>query len=143
MTTGSAKTEQLYIVPFNKGQCLVWDFTCVNTVAASHIKSAATQAGAPSEAAEDKKHKKYAALSRIYNFTPVAVETLGPWGPAANAFVSELGKRLSVTTGDPRTTAFLRQKISLAVQRGNAACIKQSLPAGTDFNEAFYIWFTF
>ena len=127
------------IVPFNKGQCLVWDFTCVNTVAASHIKSAASRAGAPCEAAEEKKHKKYSALSRIYNFTPVAVETLGPWGPEASTFVSELGRRLYMTTGDPRTTAFLRQRISLAVQKGNAVCIKQSLPAGIDFNEVFYI----
>ena len=52
---------------------------------------------------------------------------------AAISFVSAIGKRLSMATGDPRTTAFLRQKISLAVQRGNAAYIKQSLPAGREF----------
>ena len=126
------------IVPFHKGQCLVWDFTCVNTVAASHVKSAALRAGSPSEAAEEKKRKKYETLSKHYNFTPVAVETLGPWGPEAISFVSEIGRRLSTATGDPRSTAFLRQKISLAVQRGNAACIKQSLPAGREFEEIFY-----
>ena len=127
------------ILPFEKGQCLVWDFTCVNTVAASHIKSAAERPGAPSEAAEVKKIKKYSALSTAFKFIPIAVETLGPWGPEAKAFVTELGKRLSTATGDPRSSAFLKQRISLAVQRGNAICIKQSLPAGIDFNEAFYI----
>ena len=127
------------IVPFNKGKCLVWDVTCVNTVATSHIKSAASQAGAPSEAAEIKKHKKYSCLSEQYIFTPVALETLGSWGPEASTFVSELGRRLVVTTGEPRAASFLRQKIGIAVQRGNAVCIKQSLPSGTGLNEVFYI----
>ena len=127
------------IVPWSQGHCLIWDFTCVNTVAASHINSAASRTEAPSEAAEVKKRNKYSSQSQGQNFTPVAVEMLGPWGPDASAFVSELGKRLSEVTGDPRSAAFLRQKISLAVQWGNAVCIKQSLPAGNDFNEAFYI----
>lgn len=127
------------IIPFSKGKCLVWDVTCVNTLAASHIKSAASQAGAPSEAAELKKHKKYASLSEQYIFTPVALETLGSWGPEASTFVSELGRRLEVATGEPRAASFLRQKISIAVQRGNAVCIRQSLPNGTGLNELFYI----
>ena len=75
--------------------------------------------------------KKYETLSKHYNFTPVAVETLGPWGPEAISFVSKMIRRLSTATGDPRSTAFLRQKISLAVQRENAACMTQLLPAGT------------
>ena len=127
------------IIPFSKGKCLVWDVTCVNTLAASHIKSAASQAGAPSEAAEVKKHKKYASLNEQYNFTPVAFETLGSWGPEASTFVSELGRRLEVATGEPRAASFLRQKIGIAVQRGNAVCIRQSLPSGTGLNELFYI----
>ena len=127
------------IIPFSKGKCLVWDVTCVNTLAASHINSAASQAGAPSEAAELKKHKKYASLSEQYIFTPVALETLGSWGPEANTFVGELGRRLAVATGEPRATSFLRQKIGIAVQRGNAVCIRKSLPNGTGLNELFYI----
>ena len=127
------------IVPFSKGKCLVWDVTCVNTLAASHITSAASQAGAPSEAAEIKKHKKYAHLSEQYIFTPVAVETLGTWGPEANIFIGELGRRLAVATGEPRAASFLRQKIGIAVQRGNAICIKQCIPNETGFKELFYI----
>ena len=78
-------------MPCEKGQCLVWDFTCVNTVAAFYVKSAALKAGAPSEMAESKKRKKYSALSRAYIFTPIAVETLGTWGPEALDFVTDLG----------------------------------------------------
>ena len=86
-----------------------------------------------------KKHKKYASLSEQYIFTPVALETLGSWGPEANTFVGELGRRLAAATGEPRATSFLRQKIGIAVQRGNAVCIRQSLPNGTGLNELFYI----
>ena len=127
------------IVPWSQGQCLVWDVTCINTTAASHINLASSRVGAPCEAAENKKRKKYSTLGELYKFTPIALETLGPWGPDATAFVNELGKRLFEYTGDPRSTSFLRQKISLAVQWGNAVCIKQSLPLGKDFNEIFYI----
>ena len=75
----------------------------------------------------------------MYQFNPVAVETMGPWGPNAAEFISELGKRLSNITGDPRSTAFLRQRISMAVQWGNAICLKETLPTGADFNEVLYI----
>ena len=127
------------IVPWSQGQCSVWDFTCVNTVAASHIDSAASRDGAPSESAENKKRSKYSSLGNNYQFNPVAIETMGPWGPNAEDFICEIGKRLSNVTGDPRSTAFLRQRISMAVQWGNAICIKETLPSGADFNEAFYI----
>ena len=86
-----------------------------------------------------KKRKKYSALSRAYIFTPIAVETLGPWGPEALDFVTDLGRRLAAATGDPRSSAFLKQLVSLAVLRGNGICFKQSVPVGNDFNEIFYI----
>ena len=109
--------------------------TVVNTVAASHVVSAALKAGSPSEVTEEKKQKKYETLSRHYNFTPVAVGTLGPWGTEAISFVREIGKRLSTASGDPITTAFLRQMISLW---SNAACMKHSLPNGKEFEKIFY-----
>ena len=52
------RPDRATIIPFSKGKWLVWDVTCVNTLAASHVKGAASQAGTPSEAAEIKKHKK-------------------------------------------------------------------------------------
>ena len=39
-------------------------------------------------------------------------------------FISELGRRISEVTKDTRDTEFLRQRISVAIQRGNAmACL--------------------
>ncbi|MEL7309522.1 MAG: hypothetical protein AAGK05_17820, partial [Pseudomonadota bacterium] len=113
--------------------------TCVNTLAASHINSAASHATAPSIRAEDKKHRKYASLSERFIFIPVAIETLGCWGPEAMGFVNDLGRRLSTVSGDSRASNFLKQKISVAIMRDNADCIKQSFPSGLAFNELFYI----
>ena len=70
----------------------------------------------------------------FYSFTPIALETLGPWGPKADNFVREVDRRLHSITGDPRSTSFLRQKLSVAVQRGNAVCILGTLPrVGEEF----------
>ena len=126
------------LVPWKRGRSLVWDFTCVNTIARSHLGLSSTHAGSLSAVAEEKKRKKYASLGDNYIFTPIAVETLGPWGPEATNFIVELGRRLSAVTGDPRSGAFLKQKICMAVQRGNATCISGSLPRVSGISEDFY-----
>ena len=74
--------------------------------------------------AESAKRLKYAGLANRVLFVPIAVETAGPWGPEARQFTAELGKRLAVATGEQRSTEFLRQRISIAVQRGNAASVQ-------------------
>ena len=52
---------------------------------------------------------------------PVAVETLGAWDSGSMKYVMDIGRRMSIVTGDPRETKFLFQRISVAIQRGNAA----------------------
>ena len=44
-------------------------------------------------------------------------------------FVKELGRRLVTITGEKREATFLTQKISLAIQRGNAMTCQGTLPA--------------
>ena len=70
-------------------------------------------AGAAAEFAADAKNRKYADLPRAVTFVPVAVETLGPICSDGTEFITELGCRI----------AFLFQRISIAVQRGNAAAV--------------------
>jgi len=62
---------------------------------------------------------------------PVAVETLGPWNDEGLALIAEIGRRTSLITADPREAFFLFQRISVAVQRGNAASFTGSLPKNT------------
>ena len=53
----------------------------------------------------------------------VAIETSGTWGEQAIDLVKEIGRRFAEATHEPRSTAFLRQRLSFAVQRCNAFCI--------------------
>ena len=81
-------------------------------------------AGAAATRAEASKVAKYAAIATTHIFVPLAFETLGPWGEQAQSFVTELGRRISAVTGDTREIAYLKQRLSIAIQRGNAlACL--------------------
>jgi hypothetical protein len=73
--------------------------------------------------AEARKRSKYAALSIAHDFVPVAIETLGTWGEEGLAFINEVGRRIAAVTGDKRATSFLKQRLAMAVQRGNAAAV--------------------
>jgi hypothetical protein len=48
---------------------------------------------------------------------------MGAWGQRGLMFINELGRRISVVTGDIRSTNFLKQRMSLAMQSGNAAAV--------------------
>jgi hypothetical protein len=56
----------------------------------------------------------------IYIFMPVAVETGGPWNQQAIEFIHDLGRRMSSVTKEPMETRYLFQRMSMAIQRGNA-----------------------
>ena len=64
---------------------------------------------------------------------------MGVYGIEAEKFVAELGKRLALATNDVRSLSFLKQRISIAIQRGNAASILGTLPGGKGFGEIFLI----
>ena len=122
-TSGGKRPDGVTLVPWKKGRCLAWDATCPDTFALSHVHSSSTQAGSAAAAAERKKQQKYADVITGIDFVPVAIETSGVWGEQALELVTELGRRIAAVTFEPRSTTFLRQRISVAVQRGNAGCI--------------------
>ena len=110
-------------MPWKTGRVLVWDVTCPDTYAPSHILLATREAGAVAAQAEQRKRSKYAELEASHHFVPVAIETAGVCGPEALHFFCELGHRLKAETGEPRSLQFLFQRISVAMQRGNAAAV--------------------
>ena len=53
----------------------------------------------------------------------------------------ELGALLTQATGEPRSTAFLKQRLSVAIQRGNAAAVRGTVLEGVGLGELFHIPF--
>ena len=70
-----------------------------------------------------RKAEKYRGLPASHSFTPVAIETLGAIGPRSMLFLRDLGRRIALESGEPRSTDYLLQRLSVAVQRGNAASV--------------------
>jgi len=118
--------------PWHSGRYLAWDFTCPDTLAPSHLSHSSLAAGSVAEGAETRKQAKYADLvaSGDFIFAPVAIETLGAWGPSALSICAEIGGRTAALTGDARSFAFLRQRLGIAVQKGNAAAVVGTHPQG-------------
>ena len=118
---------------------LVWDYTCRCTLAPSNVMATAVEAGKAAVKAEQDKLAHYQELSRNYIVTPVAMETMGSWGPAGLAFVKEIGQRIQECTGEKRSTSYLLQSISMVAQRGNVASVRGSLPNARTLDELFYL----
>ena len=117
------RPDGLTLFPFKHGKSLTWDATCVDTFAESVLIKSSLEPGAAARAAELRKRERYATIAQQHIFVPVAVETTGVLGPAAAAFLSDLGRRVSEATGDHREVSWLRQRVSLAITRGNAATV--------------------
>lgn len=133
------RPDGLTLVPWKMGRPLVWDATCVDTLAPSHLPGTSSDAGHAASAAEDLKRRKYAALGSGYIFEAFGVETLGPWGPGARRVYKDLASRLIDATGDQRAGQYFAQRVSIAIQRGNAASLLGTLPIGTDLGDIFYL----
>ena len=69
--------------------------------------------------------QKYKHLDSCHFFTPVVIETTGVFGPRTTEFLKELGHtcRLRQVTGEANSFAYLTQRLSVAVQWGNAASV--------------------
>ena len=100
--------------------------TVVSTLADSYLHSTSHSAGSAAETASVRKESKYSSLPPEYLFQPVAIETLGPLNASAVNFLSEMGRRLTSLSGDPRETSFLFQRLSILIQRFNSALIMDS-----------------
>ena len=105
---------------------VTWDVIVANSFAASYIKDTSFTAGAAALAAM-KKTAKYEELTQTYFFVPLACEVTGVWNAEAEEFFNCLGSHISGATGDARETTFLYQRLSIALQKGNAACIGKSV----------------
>lgn len=129
----------LMLIPWKKGKCLVWDYTCADTYAASYIKSTSTKPGFAANTAETKKKSKYKALQDRFIIMPVAQETSGVWGDEALRFLKDVGQKITDSTNESRASHFLFQRMSVALQCSNVSSILGTLPPGKELSEIFYL----
>ena len=133
------RPDGLTLFPYTRGRCLVWDYTCRDTFAMSNIGQTSQAAGMAAKKAEKDKASHYIELASTYIVQPVAMETLGSWGPSGIKFVQDIGDRIAQHNGDKRSASFLFQAISMAVQRGNIASIRGSVPDTKTLSELYYL----
>lgn len=134
------RVDGITLVPWSRGQMLAWDATCSDTLALSYIHLSSSSSGSVAELAAVNKSRKYSRLlEQNYIILPFAVETLGPWCSEAIQFVDRLGKLLVNATGEKNSKIYLKQRISLAIQRSNAACVMATFDDSESMNEIFYI----
>ena len=122
-------------IPWSHCRHFVCDYTCPDTLAPSHFQATSIEAGSAAKTAEVRKVAMYQTLAVYYTFMPIAIETLGPTGPEDKTFLLEVGQRLREQTGEPGSTSFLLQWISMAIQKGNAIAIMGSIPRGKELGE--------
>ena len=127
---------------FKTGKPLAWDFTCSDSLAPSHIGKSSLKAGKTAAWAEDRKFTTYGnALKDDYHFVPIAVETFGTWGSIGHKFITDIGRTIAEITKNPKSTSFIFQAISMAVQRANVLCVQGAYgeAAFEELDEIFYI----
>jgi hypothetical protein len=120
------RPDGLTSIPWREGRSATWDVTVINTVAASYLAMSSVCAASAAEAAATRKDSKYDEISRVHLFYPIAFEIMGPINQVGQDFISDLGRRISSSTDDPRETFFLFQRLSVAVQRFNAVSFTYS-----------------
>jgi len=133
------RPDGMTLVPWKGGKSLIWDATCSDTMAASYIDLTSKKSGEAARMGEDRKRRKYVELESRFIFVPFAVETFGPWGSEAKSLIHKIGKIIRGVTNEKKSTNYLIQRISLAIQRGNAASIMGTIPFSDCLDEIFNI----
>ena len=117
LCTGSGKRpDGVTQVPWSRGRCLAWDATCPDTFAESHIQTSSTLLDQRQQQQKrQNRRSKYSDITTGVDFVSVAIETSGTWGEQASDLDQEIGRRIAAVEHEPRSTTFLHQRISVAI----------------------------
>jgi len=66
-------------------------------------------------------------LASTHIVYPFAIETAGTWHEMAIELAQEIGRRITTITEDTRETAFIFERLSMALQRGNAVSFHNTM----------------
>ena len=62
-------------------------------------------------------------LDATLQFTPVAVETIGVFGPRTKSFFQGLSCRIRSSAGEEKAYFYLSERVSVAIQKGTSSSI--------------------
>ena len=126
------RPDGMTLIPWQGGKNVTWDITVTDTVVDSYLHLSAACAGSAAEGATSRKETKYAGLDYSYTFIPLAFETYGLINDKGTKVLQELGRRLRTISDDPRESAFLRQRISITLQRFNAIAFSDTFTSTSE-----------
>jgi len=118
MRDDNKRPDGTTLLPWARAKPMSWDVTVPDTYAESHIGNTATtcKPGAAAQKTAQNKIDEYSKLASTHIFYPFVIETAGTWHEMAIELTQEIDRRI---TEDTRTTTFLFQRLSMALQRGN------------------------
>ena len=126
------KPADVFLPHWAQGKDAALDVTVVNPLQAAMVNEAAEAAGHALQAAHKRKlDKSWEPCNRQgIVFLPLAVESLGAWHQSAVKEVKKLASAKARHSGDDESVEIPRlfQKLSVALQRGNAALLNNRVP---------------
>ena len=139
-----AKSEQrpadLFILSsFRLGKDVALDFGVTSVTKKSVVKAASKSPLVAAEKYNKVKHTKYdkSAEEHGFDFVPMIVETTGGWHPEARDLIKKLSRLLVGISGidtEDKQTQRVYQKLSMALQKGNARTIIHHMDLGLGFS---------
>ena len=112
------RPDGVSLIPFRRGQCIAWDVSIPHPLCESHAPSN-NKCGQLACKVEHQKDKKYEPLKDRFHFSPIIIDTIGAYGAKTTQTIKEIGNKIRRKTGNQMASAHLRQKISIAIQKGN------------------------
>ena len=72
--------------------------------------------------------RKYEPLASDFLVQPISVDVFGGMGESTAYFIAKLGANIITKCDDKNAASFLKQRLGIAVQIGNSACVLETLP---------------
>ena len=91
------------------------------------------------EAEAHKIEKNCELTDNGYIFQPVALEVQGSLGQSSEIFITRFCKMLCRSNDDQQAGSFLKQRISMARQIGNAVCVLGIVSDRDSFEEVHFL----
>ena len=135
--TDGKRPDGMTQFPWREGKCLVWDVTIADSLCTSYVNKTSKCPSAAANIREESKMSKYHNLIDNYLFIPIGIETYGAWGSRGHKLIKDIGKKLREASGEKQSTFHITQRISMAIQRGNASCILGTVPPTSGLESIF------